>query len=44
MIIAQLCENITELYTLNGFILWHANYISIKLLQKRREDDDDSSF
>lgn len=31
------CEYIktTEFYTLNGYILWYLNYISIKLLLKK---------
>lgn len=30
-----------ELYTLNGGILWHINYISVKLFKKRNKKTEE---
>ena len=39
MMIDQLCEILkaTELYTLGGGIVWYVNYVSIKLLKKKKK-------
>lgn len=39
--VTQLCEYTkTWMYTLNGWVVWYMNYISVKLLQKENEVGD----